>query len=191
MNISKKATVAMISCASIVTWGVSLLTNPTLHELRKHGIYVSERPCFGGGKSLVFFVEANKTYVSMDFKTSDKTPSAFAVFDLGATVVKVKDDNQDGRLDGLVLNYSREGIDYAYDDHFINGDYTRKLKMKGGETIENMLKIDGKWLSAIHVGPKAVVLLDGKETLVDPNKSPIAILGPALTSSVGIEEKQK
>jgi len=114
----------------------------------------------------------------MNFKQLQKKPSAYEVIDLGGTRITVGDKDQDGRIDALTLNITRDGIDYVYKDPYIEGDYSRMAKLKGTTILENMLKIDGKWLPAKHAGTKAIVKIEGKEVLVDPNKSPIAILGP-------------
>jgi|GEM_PF-2930073 len=189
MDISKKMAVAVISGACIVSSLLTLLADPTLRQLRRHGVYVAERLSSDGGRSLVFLVEANNVFMSMDFEQSQKKPSAYSVWDLGATRVTASDKDQNGRIDALTLNVTRDGIDYAYSDTHLEGDYSRMIKVRGKQILENMLKIDGRWLPVKPAGAKAIVPIDGKENLVDPHKSPAAIRSPVAPKPAAVTEK--
>ena len=174
--------VSLLIC--ITTMTLTIRFNPTLSALRQHGISVVDRVS-DGSRNLSLFFGPEKVFISMDFDKSPNTPTSLRVSDFDSTVITATDKNQDGKLDGLYLNFTRDGHEYVYSDPHLEGDFSRMGKAKNGNPVDNMLKIGGKWFSAKHSGKFAVVAIDGKDTVVDPNKSPIAVLGPVTTMPTG------
>ncbi|MDB6139170.1 MAG: hypothetical protein JWO94_2242 [Verrucomicrobiaceae bacterium] len=178
MNISKKSLIAAMAASGMAAAGLTFLLDPSTMLLRRHGIDVNEQ-FTDQGSTLMFRVKANNLWMSMDFDKSKTVPSSFDVMDMGETKVSAKDKDRNGRIDSLDLIVNHKGVQYAYSDAHLEGDYSRKAMAKDGKTVENLLKIDGKWFPVTYYseGAKAGVVMDGKETIVDPTQSPVVILG--------------
>ena len=190
MNISKAKAISLLCAVCVASSVLTHFCNPTIRALNNHGIGVREFPT-KNGTSLIILVKATQSAVTLDFHGPANIPSEYNVLNLDTQSVTVYDKQHRGKFDSLSLIRKRDGIDYLFEDPSFSGEFTRLGESKGNEFLGNMLSIRGEWLPAKHSGKNGIVMLDGKETLVDPSKTPIAILGPAPTSPVADAGKAK
>ena len=177
MNISEIKALCALVAVAVISSGLTHFCDPSIRALTAHGISVRDHQN-GKESNLYFRVAGSEVAMMMEFdRATPFHPSSFNVMDLAGTMICSRDIDRDGRIDMLNLTVTRDGFEYGYADPHLDGDFSRMVKVKDGIPVENVLKIDGKWLAAKPAGTKAIVVIEGKETVVDPHTTPIKVLG--------------